>query len=30
MAILKKFTNNKCWPGSEEKEPSFTVAGDTN
>ena len=25
MAIIKKFTNNKCCSGCEEKEPSYTV-----
>ena len=30
MAIIKKFTNNKCWKGWEEKEPSCTVGGNVN
>ena len=25
MAIMKKSTNNKCWGGCGEKEPSYTV-----
>ena len=27
MAIVNKSTNNKCWRGYGEKEPSFTVGG---
>ena len=25
MAMIKKSTNNKCWRGRGEKEPSYTV-----
>ena len=27
MAIINKFTNNKCWRGVEKREPSYTVGG---
>ena len=27
MAIIHKFTNNKCWRGCGEREPSCTVGG---
>ena len=30
MAIIKKSTNNKCWRGCGEKEPSCTVGGNVN
>ena len=30
MAIIKKFTNNKCWRGCGEKEPSYIVGGNVN
>ena len=30
MAIIKKFTNNKCWRGCGEKEPSYIVSGNVN
>ena len=30
MAIIKKFTNNKCWRGCGEKESSEPVAGNVN
>ena len=30
MAIIKKSTNNKCWRGCGEKEPSYTVGGNVN
>ena len=29
-AIIKKSTNNKCWMGVEEKEPSYAVVGNVN
>ena len=30
MAIIKKPTNNKCWRGCGEKEPSYTVGGNVS
>ena len=30
MAIIKKYTNNKCWRGCGEKEHSCTVGGNVN
>jgi len=30
MAIIKKSTNNKCWRGRGEKEPSYTAGGNVN
>ena len=30
MATVKKSTNNKCWRGCGEKEPSYTVGGNEN
>ena len=30
MAAVKKSTNNKCWRGCGEKEPSYTVGGNAN
>ena len=30
MAAIQKFTNNKCWRGCGEKEPSYTVGGNAN
>ena len=30
MAIIKKSTNNKCWRGCGEKEPSCTVGGNVS
>ena len=27
MAIIKKFTNSKCWRGCRKKEPFYTVGG---
>ena len=30
MAAIKKSTNNKCWRGCGEKEPSYTVGGNAN
>lgn len=29
-AIIKKSTSNKCWRGSEEKGPYYTVGGNAN
>ena len=30
MSVIKKSTNNKCWKGCGEKEPSYTVGGNEN
>ena len=30
MAIIKKSTNNQCWRGCGEREPSCTVGGNAN
>ena len=30
MAIIKKFTKNKCWESVKRKEPSYTVGGNVN
>ena len=30
MAIIKKSTNNNCWTGCGEREPSCTVGGNVN
>ena len=30
MVIIKKSTNNKCWRGYGEKEPSYTVGRNVN
>ena len=30
MAINNKSTNNKCWRGCGEREPSYTVGGNVN
>ena len=30
MVIIKKSTNNKCWRGCGEKEPSYTAGGNVN
>ena len=30
MGIIRKSTNNKCWRGCGEKEPSCTVGGNVN
>ena len=30
MAVIKKSTNNKCWRGCGEREPSYTVGGNVN
>ena len=30
MAVIKKSTNNKCWRGCGEGEPSYTVGGNAN
>ena len=30
MAAIKKSTNNKCWRGYGEREPSYTVGWNAN
>jgi len=30
MAAIEKTTNNKCWRGCEEKEPSYTAGENAN
>ena len=30
MGIIRKSTNNKCWRGCGEKEPSSTIVGNVN
>ena len=30
MDIIRKSTNNKCWGGCGEKEPSSTIGGNVN
>ena len=30
MATIKKSTDNKCWRGCAEKEPSYTVGANAN
>ena len=30
MATIKKSTNNKCWSGCGEREPSYPVGGNAN
>jgi hypothetical protein len=30
IASIKTTTNNKCWPGSGEKEPSYTAGGNVS
>ena len=30
MATIKKSTNNKCWRGCGERDPSYTVGGNVN
>ena len=30
MAAIKKSTNNKCWRGTDKREPSYTVGGNAN
>ena len=30
MALINKSTNNKCWQGCGEKEPSCTVGGNAD
>ena len=30
MAIMNKSTNNKCWGGCGEREPSYTIGGNVN
>ena len=30
MTAIQKFTNNKCWRGCGEREPSYTVGGNAN
>ena len=30
MAIIKMYTNNKCWRGVDKREPSYRVGGNVN
>ena len=30
MAVIQKFTSNKCWEGVEKREPSYTVGRNAN